>query len=137
MTWHHPDLYFFLGLLAVFAGLAASLAVIYECILKFRRRKPLVVLPLDGLQRDRHARPIEQRASKQPSDFSQLCESINDLPPKEQASRVREHFGIVGGARPARSAEVAPSRSSAPATMAATNKYLAQSNKSQPGKQSD
>jgi hypothetical protein len=78
MTWHHPDLYFFLGLLAVFAGLAASLAVIYECILKFRRRKPLVVLPLDGLQRDRHARPIEQRASKRPSDFSQLCESINN-----------------------------------------------------------
>jgi len=30
-----------------------------------------------------------------------LCESTKDLPPKEQASRLREYFGIVGGARPA------------------------------------
>jgi hypothetical protein len=36
-----------------------------------------------------------------PSPFSRLCESMKDAPPKEQASRVREHFGIVGGARPA------------------------------------
>jgi len=35
-----------------------------------------------------------------PSPFSRLCESMKDAPPKEQASRVREHFGIVGGARP-------------------------------------
>jgi hypothetical protein len=34
-----------------------------------------------------------------PSPFSRLCESIKDLPPKEQASRLREFFGIVGGAR--------------------------------------
>src|SRR6266480_4323529 len=27
-----------------------------------------------------------------------LCESTKDLPPKEQASRLREYFGIVGGA---------------------------------------
>jgi hypothetical protein len=98
MSWHHPDVYFFLGLLT---GLAAFLAIIYECIQKFRRRKPPVVLPLDGLQRDRPARPTEERASKRPSDFSQVCESTEDLPPKEQASRVREHFGIFGGARPA------------------------------------
>ena len=58
--------------------------------------------PLDGLQRDSPARPTEERASKRPSDFSRLCESIKDLPPKEQASRLREHFGIVGGARPAK-----------------------------------
>jgi hypothetical protein len=98
MSWHHPDLYFFLGLLT---GLAAFLAIIYECIQKFRRRKPPVVLPFDGLQRDRPAPPTEERASKQPSDFSRLCESMKDATPKEQASRLREHFGILGGARPA------------------------------------
>jgi hypothetical protein len=37
MSWYHPDLYFFLCLLA---GLAAFLAIIYECIQKFCRRKP-------------------------------------------------------------------------------------------------
>jgi hypothetical protein len=42
------------------------------------------------------------RAAERPSDFSQLCESVKDAPPKEQASRVREHFGIFGGARPRR-----------------------------------
>ena len=105
MSWHHPDLYFVLCLLAVLTGLTALLAIIYECIQKFRRRKPPVVLkkakPLDGLQRDRPARPTEGRASKRPSDFSRLSESVKDLPPKEQASRVRQHFGILGGARPA------------------------------------
>src|SRR5262249_53846299 len=95
MSWHHPDLYFFLGLLT---GLATFLAIIYECIRKFRR-KPAVALPLNGLQFDRPGRPTEERASQRPSDFSRLCESTN-LPPKEQASRLREHFGILGGARP-------------------------------------
>ena len=70
-----------------------------------QQRKPPVVLkkvrPLDGLQRDRPARPTEGRASERPSDFSRLCESVTPLPPKEQASRVRQHFGILGGARPA------------------------------------
>jgi hypothetical protein len=116
MNWYHPDLYFFLFLLA---GLATFLAIIYECIV--RRRKPPVVepsrstekvvdlpsppkylenvKPLDGLQRDR-PRPTE--AGKQATErFSRLCESATDLSPKEQASRVREHFGIFGGARPA------------------------------------
>jgi hypothetical protein len=117
MNWYHPDLYFFLFLLA---GLATSLAIIYECIQKFRRKPPVVepsrstekvvdlppppkylenVKPLDGLQRDR-PRPTE--AGKQATErFSWLCESATDLSPKEQASRVREHFGIFGGARPA------------------------------------
>ena len=95
MSWHHPDLYFFLFLLA---GLAAFL--IYKCIQKFRRQKPPVVLPLDGLQRDCPARPTEEKANERPSDFSRLAESVKDLPPKEQASRVREHFGIFGGVRP-------------------------------------
>ena len=35
------------------------------------------------------------------ASFSRLYESIKDLPPKEQESRLREYFGIVGGARPA------------------------------------
>src|SRR5262249_55554083 len=98
MSWHHPDLYFFLGLLT---GFAAFLAIIYECIQRFRRRKAPIVLPLDGLQCDRPARPTEERASKRPSDFGRLCESTEDLPPKEQARRLREYFGILGGARPA------------------------------------
>ena len=96
MSLHHPDLYFFLCLLA---GLAAFLAI--GCIQKFCRPKPPVVLPLDGLQCDCPARPTEERASKPPSDFGRLCESVTPLPPKEEASRVREHFGIFGGARPA------------------------------------
>ena len=52
MSWHHPDLYFFLCLLA---GLAAFLAIICECIQKFCRRKKYLknAKPLDGLQRDR------------------------------------------------------------------------------------
>jgi hypothetical protein len=116
MNWHHPDLYLFLCLLA---GFAMFLAIVYECIV--RRRKPPVVepsrsivdppsppkypplppkkylenvKPLDGLQRDR-PRPAAER-------FSQLCESAKDLPLKEQASPVDEHFGIFGGARPAK-----------------------------------
>ena len=56
--------------------------------------------PLDGLLRDRPARPTEERASERASDFSRLAESVKDLPPKDQLSRVREHFGIFGGARP-------------------------------------
>jgi hypothetical protein len=43
--WHDPDLYFLLYLLA---GLGAFLAIIYECMRKFRRRKPV----LDGLLRE-------------------------------------------------------------------------------------
>ncbi len=55
MSWHHPDLYIFLCLLA---GIAALLAIIYE----FCRRKPeqgdrpvylRKAKPLDGLLRDR------------------------------------------------------------------------------------
>jgi hypothetical protein len=46
---------------------------------------------LDGFQRDR---PEPQ------AQFSQLCESMKDAPPEEQASRVRNHFGVFGGARP-------------------------------------
>src|SRR5262245_35488137 len=41
MSWHHPGLYFLLCLLT---GLVTFLAIIYECIQKFRRT-PLVVLP--------------------------------------------------------------------------------------------
>jgi hypothetical protein len=99
MSWNHPDLYFFLGLLT---GLAAFLAIVYECIQTFRRRKlPVVepsrstvdppsrpkkyldnVKPLDGLQRD-CPRPTE--AGKPAAErFSGLCESIEDLSPKEQ-----------------------------------------------------
>jgi hypothetical protein len=54
MNWHHLDLYFFLCLLA---GLATFLAIVYECIQKFRRNPPKKYLkkarPLDGLLRGR------------------------------------------------------------------------------------
>ena len=40
MNWQNPDLYLFLGLLA---GFAALLAIVYEFIQRFRRRKPPVV----------------------------------------------------------------------------------------------
>jgi hypothetical protein len=91
-----PDLYFFLFPLA---GFATFLAVIYECIQRFRRSPPQIwplILPLARPQRDRSARPTEER-SKQLIDFCRLCES--DLPPKEQARQVREHFGVFGGGR--------------------------------------
>ena len=65
MSWHHPDLYFFLCLLT---GLATFMTIIYECIV--RRRKPPVVLkrakPLDGLQHDRPrptSEPYRQRGA--------------------------------------------------------------------------
>jgi hypothetical protein len=44
---------------------------------------------------------LDGRDCQQPqAQFSQLCESMKDAPPEEQASRVRKHFGVFGGARP-------------------------------------
>src|SRR6516164_7368481 len=97
MSWYQPDLYFVLFLLT---GFATILAIIYECI----RRRPVYLKkakPLDGLQRERPARPTEERESRRPSNFGRLCESTEDLPRKEQARRLREYFGILGGAPPA------------------------------------
>jgi len=125
MSWYHPDQYFFLCLAGSLAAFLAP-SIIDELTstigeLFGRKRKPPVVepsrsivdppsppkypplppkkylenvKPLDGLQRDR-PRPAAER-------FRQLCESAKDLPLKEQASRVDEHFGIFGGARPAK-----------------------------------
>jgi hypothetical protein len=44
---------------------------------------------------DESSRQAGERAA-----FSRLCESIKDLPPEEQVSRVHEYFGIFGGAPP-------------------------------------
>ena len=95
------------------------MAIIYECIQKFCRRPPVVeprvnekaveppsspkyvdppsppkylknVRPLDGLQRESSRQAGKQAAKR----FSRLCESVEDLPPKEQASRLREHFEV-------------------------------------------
>ena len=55
MNWHHPDLYFFLCLLA---GLAAFLAIIYECIHKFCRT-------LDGLRRDRQGGAADAQSERE------------------------------------------------------------------------
>jgi hypothetical protein len=122
MTWQNPDLYLFLGLLA---GCAAFLAIIYEFIQKSRRRKPPVFEPrrstvtekavappsppkhaaapsppkaVDPPSPPKHSPPPKPAAA--PSPFDQLCESIKDLPPKEQARRMDQHFGVFGGARP-------------------------------------
>jgi hypothetical protein len=111
MSWHHSDLYLFLCLLT---GLAAFLAIIYECI--HRRKNRIESLPADGKsfpadvkpgQGDgpeylKKAKPLDGLQRDRPAErFSRLCESIEDLPPKEEASRVRDYFGILGGARPA------------------------------------
>ena len=115
MSWHDPELYLFLCVLAV---LAAVLAIAYE--LFSRRRKPAVILmkampPLDGLNESGPwskpmtavadlalpaSMPDSRQAGKQEAErFSRLCESTN-LSPKELASRERKHFGIFGGVRP-------------------------------------
>jgi hypothetical protein len=115
-----PEGYEWFVALVVLVGL-------YLAVRSFMRsRKKAVYLkkakPLDGLLRARpdlpnpnpvrpgpgpeeRLRELQRRfravgASKRPSDFSQLCESVKDAPPKEQASRVHEHFGLFGGARP-------------------------------------
>jgi len=120
MSWHHPELYFFFFLLA---GLATFLAIIYECIQKFGRKPPVLDpsgstpprrdLPAPnpirpGPGQETRLRDLQRRfrAARQPDkqateQFSRLCESVEDLPPKDQASRVHDHFGIFGGARPA------------------------------------
>jgi hypothetical protein len=126
MNWRHPDQYFFLCLAVSLATFLAP-SIIDELtstigeLFDRRRKWPVVeprrstvnekavapplppkhppshpkylkkARPLDGLQRDR------PQAAEQ---FSRLCGSIEDLPPKEQASRLREHFGMLGGARP-------------------------------------
>jgi hypothetical protein len=165
MSWHDPELYLFLCVLAVFTAL---LAITYELV--SRRRKPPLIpteeKPLDGLNesgpwskpmigvadlalpasmpdsrqvgeqeaeqelarraallrrfqnvhaRDRrnddspvylkNVRPLEGlvRNRPLPSEERQAagnCEGIKDVPPKEQASRVRDHFGNFAGARP-------------------------------------
>ena len=50
------------------------------------------VRPLEGLVRDPPL-PEERQAAGN-------CEGIKDVPPKTQASRVRDHFGNFAGARP-------------------------------------
>ena len=116
MSWHDPELYLFL---CVLAGLAALLAITYELVI--RRRKPPVILmeakPLDGLNESgpwskpmtgvadlalSASMPDSYQARKQAAErFSRLCEGLKDVPLKEQAGRVRKHFGIFGGVRPA------------------------------------
>ena len=129
ISWHDPELYYFLTLLA---GIAALLAVIYEFPRRKRNRaKPLDVvgcqvksLPravpapssraTDAIARDGKSVPAAQRDRSLPTEekhvmdeidessrqtderaaFSRLCESIKDLPPEEQVSRVHEYFGI-------------------------------------------
>ena len=114
MSWHDPELYLFLCVLAVFTAL---LAITYELV--SRRRKPPVILmktmPLDGLNESGPwskpmtavadlalpaSMPYSRQARKQAAErFSRLCEGLKDVPPKEQAGRVRKHFGIFGGVR--------------------------------------
>jgi len=102
MSWHHPELYFFFFLLA---GLATFLAIIYECIQKFRRKPPVVeppkhppsapnylenAKPLDGLQRDR-PRPTEERHVLEEIDES--CRQAGKQAAERFQSALREHQG--------------------------------------------
>ena len=43
-----------------------------------------------------------QAGEQAAEQFSRLCESVKDLSPKEQVSRVHEHFGILEERRPRR-----------------------------------
>ena len=122
ISLHVPELYYFLSLLT---GIAALLAVISRR--KRNRAKPLDVVgcqvkPLpravpapssratDAIARDGQSVPAAEeeidetrQAGEQAAErerFSRLCESVKDLSPKEQVSRVHEHFGIFGGAPP-------------------------------------
>jgi hypothetical protein len=120
ISLHVPELYYFLSLLT---GIAALLAVIYEFPRRKRNRaKPLDVVgcqvkPLpravptpssratDAIARDGQKHVMEEidessRQADERAAFSRLCESIKDLPPEEQVSRVHEYFGIFGGAPP-------------------------------------
>ena len=120
ISLHAPELYYFLSLLT---GIAALLAVIYEFPRRKRNKaKPLDVVgcevkPLpravpapssratDAIGRDGQKHVMEEidessREADERAAFSRLCESIKDLPPKEQVSRVHEYFGIFGGAPP-------------------------------------
>jgi len=58
MNWHNLDLYFFLCLLA---GPATLLAIIYECMRRFRRRLPV----LDGLQRDHQSGAADEQFARE------------------------------------------------------------------------
>src|SRR5262245_535603 len=105
MNWHNPDLYLFLFLLA---GLATFSAVVYECTRKFRWKPPVVEpgrwthlpsppeYPPSPQQSSKETRPLDGPAAKQ---LRQPFESSEDLAPKEQAKRVRDHFGVFGGGR--------------------------------------
>ena len=118
ISLHDPELYYFLSLLT---GIAALLAVSYEFPRRKRNRaKPLDVVscqvkPLpravpapssratDAIARDGQKHVMEEidessRQADERAAFSRLCESIKDLPPEEQISRVHEYFGIFGGA---------------------------------------
>ena len=125
ISWHDPELYYFLTLLA---GIAALLASLYEPG-RLRRAKPQDAVdqqqvkplphavPLDrgqqdvgpaAAQRDRSLPTEEKHVDESPrpageqaaEQFSRLCESVKDLSPKEQASRMDRHFGVFGGAPP-------------------------------------
>ena len=102
ISLHNPDLYFFLCLLA---GVAMLLPIIYEFSRpgRWNRAKPLDVVDqpqvkpqpravsapsgraTDAITRDSQSVPAGER-------FSRLSESIKNLTPKEQTTRVHEYF---------------------------------------------
>ena len=115
MNWHDPELYLFLCVLAV---LAAVLAIAYE-LFRRRRKPPVILMKAMPVMAEIHesgpwskpmtgaadlalaSMPDSRQTGKQEAEqFSRLCESTKDLPPKEHARRAREHFGIFGGVRP-------------------------------------
>jgi hypothetical protein len=89
---------------ALCAGAALVLSYLHWTQ-KQRQHDRLKAKPLDGILPDRPQpageKHLTQKIGQAGEQFSRLCESVKDLPPKEQASRVQEHFGIFRGARPA------------------------------------
>jgi hypothetical protein len=119
ISWHDPELYYFLTLLA---GIAALLASLYEPG-RLKRAKPQDAVdqqqvkplphavPLDrgqqdvgpaAAQRDRSL-PTEEKHVREKIDesprpageqFSRLCENVKDLSPKEQARRMKAEVPV-------------------------------------------
>jgi hypothetical protein len=108
------------GLLALLLGASAISLIRHQLRNRERRHgppevrrastsapsSPDCVRSLSMPREDKKANSLDERDRPQPhatDQFSQLCESIKDAPPEEQASRLRQHFGVFGGARPGES----------------------------------
>jgi hypothetical protein len=109
------------GLLVLLMGASAINLILYLLRNRARRHEPFVghastsgssspgrvltnsALESLSMRRENKANPLDRCDGPQPQaaeQFSKLCESMKDAAPEEQASRMRQHFGVLGGARP-------------------------------------